>query len=281
MSDRRRLLSRPRTKVYDCNYNIGERYYKPTLDSLDRKYSGRSNFSDEATESPARRAAKLLDDFDSKATNGTPSRSSLLIDDDEDIDDEFSSTMKRIKAARAARASSVEDEFDSFTSRKNALKQKPRNFAEKVLESVGLNDRTQKALEDDIFFKKKTLRSADDEEGTFKMRAAAKSTAQSFLDESNDELAAMSRTRKTRARMADLDDSTDEMAAMSRARKSRARLADLESEMEELAERGVAREKRLAGLRALISENESTNGGGTQESIKVKRVVKTEKKVTF
>ena len=63
--------------------------------------------------------------------------------------------------------------------------------------------------------------------------------------------------------------------------KSRARLADLESEMEELAERGLAREKRLANLRTLISDNESSSGGATQEAIRVKRVVKTEKKVTF
>lgn len=257
MSERRRLLSRPRTKVYDCNYNIGERYYKPTLDNLDRKYSGRSNFSDEPTESPARRAAKLLEDFDSKATNGTPNRSSVFLDDEDDVDDDFSATMRRIKSARAARASSAEDDFDTFTSRRNALKQKSSNFAEKVLDSVGINDKMQKALEDDVFFKKKTFRSADDEEGTFK-KSVSKLTTQNILD-----------------------DSADELAAISRARKSRARLADLESEMEELAERGLAREKRLAGLRALISENDSNSGGATQEAVRVKRVVKTEKKVTF
>lgn len=37
----RTLLSRPRTRVYDANYNIGESYYRPALDRLDRKYSGR------------------------------------------------------------------------------------------------------------------------------------------------------------------------------------------------------------------------------------------------
>lgn len=37
----RPILSRPRTKIYDSNYNIGESYYKSTLDRLDRKYSGR------------------------------------------------------------------------------------------------------------------------------------------------------------------------------------------------------------------------------------------------
>uniref|UniRef100_A0A8D8UCF2 Uncharacterized protein n=2 Tax=Cacopsylla melanoneura TaxID=428564 RepID=A0A8D8UCF2_9HEMI len=41
MSERRTILSRPRTKVYESNYNIGESYYKPMVDHLDRKYSGR------------------------------------------------------------------------------------------------------------------------------------------------------------------------------------------------------------------------------------------------
>lgn len=37
----RTILSRPRTRVYDANYNIGESYYRPALDRLNRKYSGR------------------------------------------------------------------------------------------------------------------------------------------------------------------------------------------------------------------------------------------------
>ncbi|KAK3907707.1 Paramyosin, short form [Frankliniella fusca] len=37
----RTILSRPRTRLYDCNYNIGQSYYKPMMDHLDRKYSGR------------------------------------------------------------------------------------------------------------------------------------------------------------------------------------------------------------------------------------------------
>lgn len=37
----RPILSRPRTRIYDANYNIGQNYYKPTIDRLDRKYSGR------------------------------------------------------------------------------------------------------------------------------------------------------------------------------------------------------------------------------------------------
>lgn len=36
-----RPFSRPRTHIYNANYNIGESYYKSALDSLDRKYLGR------------------------------------------------------------------------------------------------------------------------------------------------------------------------------------------------------------------------------------------------
>lgn len=29
-----------RTRMYDCNYNMGQQYYKSALDNLDRKQSG-------------------------------------------------------------------------------------------------------------------------------------------------------------------------------------------------------------------------------------------------
>lgn len=38
----RTILSRPRTRIYDANYNIGQNYYRPALERLDRKYSGRA-----------------------------------------------------------------------------------------------------------------------------------------------------------------------------------------------------------------------------------------------
>lgn len=42
----RPILSRPRTRVYGCNYDKGESYYKPMVDHLDRKYSSRPLFSE-------------------------------------------------------------------------------------------------------------------------------------------------------------------------------------------------------------------------------------------
>lgn len=85
----RPILSRPRTRIYDANYNIGQNYYKPTIDRLDRKYSGRPTtppraspsipqdiidrhekaFHDDDLPSARRRAEKLIQDsniFDSR-----------------------------------------------------------------------------------------------------------------------------------------------------------------------------------------------------------------------
>lgn len=56
MANNRTILSRPRTKIYDSNYNIGESYYKSALDRLDRKYSGRPL-------SPPRQASPFLTDI--------------------------------------------------------------------------------------------------------------------------------------------------------------------------------------------------------------------------
>lgn len=41
MASKRTILSRPRTRIYDANYNMGENIYRPALDRLERKYSGR------------------------------------------------------------------------------------------------------------------------------------------------------------------------------------------------------------------------------------------------
>uniref|UniRef100_A0A1Y1LIK9 Uncharacterized protein n=1 Tax=Photinus pyralis TaxID=7054 RepID=A0A1Y1LIK9_PHOPY len=41
MSSRRTILSRPRTRLYDSSYNMGENMYRPALDRLNRKYTGR------------------------------------------------------------------------------------------------------------------------------------------------------------------------------------------------------------------------------------------------
>lgn len=248
-----------RTKVYDCNYNIGERYYKPTLDSLDRKYSGRPESSSSTfDESPSLRASKLFNDIESVKANGTSNRASLLRDDEDDFDEEINSTLKRIKAARAQRSTEIEDELDNFASRKNEMK-KRINMSEKLLDSVGINEKSQQSLEDDIFFKKRTLRSNDDEDDTFSKWTQIKPASKVLKD---------------------AEDSADELAAIARARKSRARLADIDAEMEELAERGVAREKRVAGLKALVADTEEASQVRVSKRVSVKSTTE-KKQVSF
>uniref|UniRef100_A0A1B6CCA2 Uncharacterized protein n=2 Tax=Clastoptera arizonana TaxID=38151 RepID=A0A1B6CCA2_9HEMI len=252
------MSRRPRrTKVYDCNYNIGERYYKPTLDSLDRKYSGRPDTSSVFDESPATRASKLFEDMDLNKPNGM-NRSSFIQDEEDDFGEEMNATLKRIKAARAQRSAEIEDELENFSNRKNDMK-KRINMSEKLLDSVGLNEKSQSLLEDEIFTKKRTIKANDDEDDTFAKWTQVKPGTKALRD---------------------AEDAMDGLAAVARARKSRARLADIDAEMEELAERGAAREKRLAGLKTLMADTEDQAQVRVSKRVSVKATTE-KKQVTF
>ena len=65
--------TRPRTKVYGVNYDIGESYYKPALDQLDHKYSTRPS----ADNKPTFRSDSLPRDmfFERKPHLSSPRRS--------------------------------------------------------------------------------------------------------------------------------------------------------------------------------------------------------------
>lgn len=247
---------RPRTKVYDCNFNIGESYYKPVMDSLDRKYSGRASADPvmplEREGTPTSRLSKLLGDregtpssrankmFAELETNGVDSfrsKSSRAQDDDDAaIDAEFEDTMKRIRASRAQRNAELEEEFDSFASKRKL------NIADQLLDSVGLNSRTQKAIEDDVIFKQK------------------RSAARKFLEDEDDHMVAKwTAVRPGAKALQDAEDAVDEVSASARARKSRARLQDIDAELEELAAKGAARQKRITELRALVGEDDTSS----------------------
>lgn len=276
MSERRRILSRPRTRVYDCNYNIGERYYKPVVDSLDRKYNGGISDRLSAVEEPISRRSP----FESR-----PARSSTANDYENGVESDVVSSIQRLKASRAARQE-LEDELDSLAAERS---QKKRNaalaaakesfledeldsaflgrkkktfFHDQLLDTVGVNGKLQRAINDEVSsFRKKT---------------------HSAIEEFDEDVPRMTRWTALKAgSMAEkLEESSDELAAKERARKSRARLADLDAEMDALAERGAAREKRIQGLRSLLAETSSQSEEGTSVQIK-QRVSKTEKKVTF
>lgn len=257
---------RPRTRVYDCNYNIGQSYYKPVVDSLDRKYSGRidgvtpvAERLQDREEIPAGRASRMMAELENGVESHRPSRASFAAEDDADIDAEFEATMKRIKAARTARNTQLEDEFDSLTTGDR----KKLNFADHLLDTVGLNSKTQRAIEDEVFHKHKN-------------------TARKVVDEEDDKfITKWTAVRPGAKAMLDAEESTNESAATLRARKSRARLQDIDAELDDLAARGAARQKRITDLRALIDE-ESEGSSSVNVSKKVTVKATSEKKhVTF
>ncbi|KAJ8897121.1 hypothetical protein PR048_002467 [Dryococelus australis] len=276
----RPILSRPRrTKVYDCNYDMGERYYRPVVDGLDRKYTGgrlsTPPVDSDLLQSTLPRRPLLLEEHEDSLPRSRRPASALLNEYDaifdsrgralgsggpptsrqweDDADQEFTASLKRIKDSRAASRASFREEVESVSRRADT-------FSDKLLGSMGLKTPASSGtLDDDPFFKRRTLKVATSEElddPSLTKWTALKSGARREVDT---ELAG---------------------AAQARASKSRARLADLDAEMEDMAQRSAAREKRAANLRALMAEAEAIGSDQETSSIRV-RAVKTEKKVTF
>lgn len=173
--------------------------------------------------------------------------------------------MRKTRAAQAAaaRTASLEQEFESaFNGFASDGKPRPRlNYAEKILDTVGLNSKSQEALEEEIF-KKRT---------------------KSFFRDTDDAAAAAEQQANSRwsaALKAQLQDAADEksageLAAAARARKSKARLLDIQNELDGIAERDAARQLRSANLKALFADNEALT-----ESVSTLKK-KSSKKVSF
>jgi hypothetical protein len=284
--------------VYDCNYTAGERYYRPVVESLDRKNrpTGRTtpdNFAtlrsalaadefeapsfrrppprlddDYDVEEPRRNVnSALIDEFDSifenrnRSLRGERSPNRNLRSTEDETDQEISSFFKRARETRPARPT-LEDEFEIEVTPRGSKRRPIVDFQEKLLDSVGV-DKTRLAIQDDPFFKKRTLR---------------------VTSEGDEEAPSLTKWTSLNRR-SQLDGDTDESgSAAARARQSRSRLQDLEAEIEELSGRSAAREKRAAQLRALVKENEAnaTDTAVTSSRVVQKAAVRAEKKtVTF
>jgi len=173
--------------------------------------------------------------------------------------------MRRARAAKAAaaRTASLEKEFESaFNGFASDGKPRARlNYTEKLLDTVGLNSKSQEALEDEIY-KKRT---------------------KSFFQDAEDVVASAelhANNRRSAALKAQLQDAADErsadqLSAAARARKSKARLLDIQNELDGIAERDAARQKRSADLKALFADNEALT-----ESVSTYKK-KSSKKVSF
>lgn len=272
---------RPRTKVYDCNFNIGESYYRPVMESLDRKHSGRvdpvtplgeregtpsGRFSKLLGErdhegTPSSRASKLYSELETNGVDLSKTRARTLVDDDDAaIDAEFEDTLKRIKAARAQRNADLEEEFNSFASKKKI------DISDHLLDSVGLNNKTQRAIEDDVLYKRK---------GAARKR---------YEEEDDGVVTKWTAVRPGARALQEAEEVANEGGAMARARKSKARIQDIDAELEELAAKGAARQKRIQDLRSLMSEDDSSSTSATS-SLKVSKRISvkssSEKHVSF
>ncbi|XP_058797417.1 uncharacterized protein LOC131667765 [Phymastichus coffea] len=278
----RPILSRPRTRVYGCNYDKGESYYKPAIENLNRKYSGRPLFPEPrnslADEIAARRSDIGTRDLagsrqarlgrselesDHEAFGRRPLRSLGSPQPDpffEDEDTVFDIHGRR--TSRGPRRSALGDEFASEMAATASRIKKRMHLVDEEAVSSG---------------------SIAAQESVASRRAARARAFEADAKELLDDLAKptpLAKWTKLEAGLAPEDSSS---AAAGRARLSKARLDDLELEMEEMAEKQARRERRAAALRALISETSSAADEtlASASKLSLHRSEKTEKHVSF
>nr|XP_033324461.1 uncharacterized protein LOC117219416 isoform X2 [Megalopta genalis] len=144
----RPILSRPRTRVYGCNYDKGESYYKPMVDHLDRKYSGRPLFPEPRT-SLADEIAASRNDIGSRDLAGNRNcfydGMDYMYDRgyDDDFENDFVVSQRRYKERAAA----------AFADDLADLRRKRRDMQDRIFDVIDLNAEIEKA--------KNTLQAAD------------------------------------------------------------------------------------------------------------------------
>jgi len=287
---KRTILSRPRTRVYDANYYIGESMYRPALDRLNRKYTGRPlsptrrltsvpadiqdrhdrAFFDDNIDNCRRRAEKHITGesyFDSRGAR--LDARDLMSNFDEE-------TVSRLKSIRASKKVSAIDDVGMDSTVNNLTSRRLLDRTDKILESVGLpainEARARRGYDDeDVSIKRRSFRLAQEEDSGSRDVSKWKEEQSERI-----ESAAALRAKQTRARLTELDDESDKngTSASSRARQSKIRLNDLDEEMEAMAERQAMREKKAARLRALIAEvaeeNDIPPPVSTRRAIRIK-----------
>lgn len=314
MSKSRTVLSRPRTKVYDCNYNAGQSYYKSALDGLDRKY-GRLNSSEgisngaigglrasldrerererDRIELPSPRVRDLEeDDFFADLPKRKTNTSALLGEFDSIFESRIKNGVQREnpETARALKAFDDEIEEDLAASMKRLRASRAARAAAEDLEEIesNLSSRKSSNLRSKLDFSDKVIesvgisgkaRAALEDEGLISKRRHLKITSGDSTENDLTKWTAVKSGSGRRHVLEDEDESPAQIAAAARAQKSRARLEDLEAEMQALAERGAAREKRVRDLKALVQENEASSKETLHSAVRVKSSIQSEKKV--
>ncbi|XP_034951451.1 uncharacterized protein [Chelonus insularis] len=139
----RPIFSRPRTRVYNCNYDKGESYYKPMVDHLDRKYSSRPLFP-EPRSSIADEIAARRSDIGSRhltGTRGDEDYADFLYEGygrpipEDDIEDDFVFLQRRFKQ----RAS------EAFEEDLAELRRKRRDLQDRLFDMIDVGAEIEKA----------------------------------------------------------------------------------------------------------------------------------------
>lgn len=255
-----RLGRTRRTRVYDCNFNKGESYYRPVLDRLDGKVPvtrAEEPDRDRIRSDVESRIKSALDDFESPSEGLFDSRGARVqrdrplssAFDSEELSDDITESLKRLRASKKTSRFAEDIDFDTNVSN---LESRMR-VSDKILESVGLGQSevsgARRALQENEERTEKRIARRLNEEG-----ALTKWTA--------------------------LNKSDDENAAVARAKATRMRLSDLEDEMNELSEKTAMREKRAARLRALVADTEASESSVSATKVTV-RAEREKKQVTF
>lgn len=243
-----------RTRMYDCNFNMGQQYYKSALDNLDRKQSGNTSldrllsprprlnvddvFEEDLQKARHRAERAITEDafFDSRGARIPKSsikQSGFAVEDD--IDEEVQASLNRIRASKKLTTMPKELDFEETI---NTVKRRAKlDLGEKLLDAAG-----------------------DSEAGTTIRRRALKMVTTA----SNDYIDPKNLTKWTA-----LNDNNEKSAASIRAKASKARLDDLETEMFERSEKQIAREKRSAQLKKFLVESEIDTSNVVNKSDKL------------
>ncbi|XP_057652321.1 uncharacterized protein LOC130891527 [Diorhabda carinulata] len=276
MTSKRTVLSRPRTKLYDANYNIGESYYKSALDRLDRKYSGRPLtpprhespaaesiaerhariFADEDLEFSRKRAEKHIREdhaFDSRG--GRIIRGGSVMDNlENDINDETASSIRRLRANKKV---SIIDDVDLESTSNNLKSMRLLDRTDKILDTVGINDTLPKKLA---------------ERESSQRRSALKVTFNADEDNLTKWTPLENKVTSFRARRETVISGVEtDSGAARRAKLTKDRLNDLEDEMTAIQEKQAAREARVARLRKLVAETEQDSADFELSQVKAER----------
>ncbi|XP_037044322.1 uncharacterized protein LOC119080188 [Bradysia coprophila] len=241
-----------RTRMYDCNFNMGQQYYKSALDNLDRKQSGNApldrllsprpkinvdDLFEEDLQKARHRAERAITEdafFDSRGAR-IPKSSIKQSNYEDDIDEEVQASLNRIRASKKLTTMPKELDFEETI---NTVKRRAKlDLGEKLLDAAG-----------------------DDEVGSTIRRRALKMVTTA----SNDYIDPKNLTKWTA-----LDDGNSNSAASVRAKASKARLNDLESEMFERSEKQMAREKRSAQMKQFLVESEIDTSNVVNKSDKL------------